>query len=60
MEAPDDTLLLTASTSAAMRVLRERIPMIIEPETWPVWLDYDSNAAADLMRPARDDDVLHL
>jgi putative SOS response-associated peptidase YedK len=63
-KAPDETLLrsfaiLTTSANTTMRVLHERMPVILEPDAWPVWLGEDSGAAADLMRPAADD-TLHL
>ena len=35
------------------------MPVILEPEAWPVWLGENSGAAAKLMRPAGDD-VLRL
>ena len=61
-KAPDETLLRTfaiLTTSATMQQLHERMPVILEPDTWAVWLGQDGNAAMDLMRPAGDD-VLHL
>ncbi len=63
-KAPDETLLrtfaiLTTAANATMWVLHERMPVILEPDAWPVWLGEDSSAAADLIRPAGDD-MLHL
>ena len=46
--------ILTTSANATMRQLHERMPVILEPESWPVWLGQDSSAAAELMRPAAD------
>ncbi len=62
-KAPDGELvrtfaILTTAANATMRVLHERMPVILEPDAWPLWLG-DTGAPIDLMRPAGDD-VLHL
>ena len=41
-----------------MRQLHERMPVILEPDAWSLWLG-DAVAPVDLMRPAADD-VLQL
>ncbi len=63
-KAPDGELvrtfaILTTAANATMQVLHERMPVILEPDAWAVWLGEDRDEAAELMRPARDD-VLHL
>jgi putative SOS response-associated peptidase YedK len=51
--------ILTTSANGTMAQLHERMPVILEPTDWPLWLaEADGNPAA-LMRPAADD-VLHL
>jgi putative SOS response-associated peptidase YedK len=57
-KAQDEALLrtfaiLTTSANAVVRVLHERMPVIIEPDAWPVWLGEDSGVAAHLMPPGR-------
>ena len=32
-----------------------RMPLILEPDTWDLWLKGDPEAAAALMKPARED-----
>ena len=63
-KAPDGSLLrtftiLTTSANTTMRQLHERMPVILEPNAWSVWLGQDGDSAADLMCPAGDN-VLHL
>ena len=63
-KTPDETLvrtftILTTIANATMRMLHERMPVILEPDAWSVWLGEESGAAAELMRPAGDN-VLHL
>ncbi len=38
-----------------MQQLHERMPVILEPEAWSVWLGQDSGAVAELMRLAAND-----
>ena len=51
--------ILTTSANTTMRVLHERMPVILEPQDWPVWLGEAPGDPASLMRPAADD-VLEL
>lgn len=55
--APDgETLrtfaILTTAANATMRQLHERMPVILEEETWPVWLGEVEGDALSLMQPA--------
>lgn len=51
--------ILTCPANATMRQLHERMPVVLEPAAWPVWLGEEDGDAKELMRPARDD-VLRL
>ena len=51
--------IMTTHANATMRQLHERMPVILEPDTWATWLGEDDGNAAELMRPAADD-VLRL
>ncbi len=58
-KAPEGTLvrtfaILTTAANATMRVLHERMPVILEPDAWSAWLGPDAALAAGLMRPAGD------
>ena len=45
---------MTTAANATMSFLHERMPVILEPETWPTWLDGPDDDALSLMRPAAD------
>ena len=51
--------ILTTSANATMRVLHERVPVILEEQNWPTWLGEAEGDAVGLMQPASDD-VLQL
>lgn len=36
--------------------LHNRMPLVLEPNTWDLWLNGESDAAAALMKPAKEDD----
>jgi putative SOS response-associated peptidase YedK len=62
--APDGEVLrtfaiLTTSANGTMSQLHERMPVILEPDDWPIWLGEVEGDAPALMHPASDD-VLHL
>ncbi len=44
--------ILTTSASSDLRMLHERMPVIVEAGDWPVWLGETEGEAAALMRPA--------
>ncbi len=59
-KTPDETLvrtftILTTIANATMRMLHERMPVILEPDAWSVWLGEESGARAHLMCPVRQD-----
>jgi putative SOS response-associated peptidase YedK len=51
--------ILTTAANATMRALHERMPVVLDPADWPVWLGEAEGDPTDLMRPAGDD-VLRL
>jgi putative SOS response-associated peptidase YedK len=51
--------ILTTSANGTMAQLHERMPVILEPAGWPLWLGEAEGDPAALMRPAADN-VLHL
>ncbi len=62
--APDGEVLrtfavLTTSANGTMAQLHDRMPVILEPNQWSMWLGEAEGDAMELMRPAADD-VLHL
>ncbi len=62
--APDGEIMwtfaiMTTSANGTMSQLHERMPVILEPADWPVWLGEVEGDAPALMWPAADD-VLHL
>ena len=63
-KAPDDTVLrtftiCTTTANRTMRQLHDRMPVVLEPADWPVWLGEAEGDAPALLHPAADD-VLHL
>ena len=46
--------IITTAANASMSFLHERLPVILEPETWPTWLDGPDDDALSLMQPAAD------
>ncbi len=58
-EAVRSYAILTTSANGTMARLHERMPVILEPEDWPVWLGEADGDTLALLRPAADD-VLHL
>ena len=62
--APDGEVLrtfaiLTTSANGTMSQLHERMPVILEPDDWLIWLGEVEGNAPGLMHPAADN-VLHL
>ena len=51
---------VTCGANAAMERVHHRMPVILEPADWPLWLGEAGHGAAALMRPAPDEAlVLH-
>jgi putative SOS response-associated peptidase YedK len=44
--------ILTTQANAALRTLHERMPVVVEPADWPVWLGEAEGDAAALLRPS--------
>ena len=47
--------IVTTAANAAMAPIHDRLPLVVEPEDWPLWLGEDGKGAATLMHPAPDD-----
>ncbi len=55
-EAPVPSVaLVTTDASRAMSEIHHRMPVILEPRDWPLWLGEAGHGAAVLMRPAGED-----
>ena len=46
---------MTTEPSKFAAQLHNRMPLILEPDTWDLWMKGDPDAAAALMKPANDD-----
>jgi putative SOS response-associated peptidase YedK len=46
--------IVTTATNAEMSKPHIRMPVILEPEAWPIWLGKEKGAPAELLRPAAD------
>jgi putative SOS response-associated peptidase YedK len=44
--------IITTAASAEMRALHERMPLLLEPADWPLWLGETTGDAATLLQPA--------
>ncbi|RBO52421.1 SOS response-associated peptidase [Rhodovulum sp. BSW8] len=51
--------IVTTEANRAMQPVHHRMPVILDPDDWPLWLGEAGHGAAALMRPA-DDGVLSL
>ena len=47
--------IVTCDANAPMSKIHHRMPVVLEPESWPLWLGEAGHGAATLMRPAPDD-----
>ena len=47
--------ILTCAANATLRPLHERMPVVLEPADWPLWLGEQDGDATELMRPAAAD-----
>jgi putative SOS response-associated peptidase YedK len=43
--------IVTTEANKTMSEIHHRLPVIIDPEDWPLWLGEDGKGAAKLMRP---------
>lgn len=46
--------IVTCAATGGMAELHERVPVILEPEDWPLWLGEAGHGAARVMRPLAD------
>ena len=46
---------ITAGANRQLSAIQDRMPVIIEPEDWPLWLGEVEKDAATLLRPAVED-----
>lgn len=54
-ETKETFSIITTEPSKFAAQFHNRMPLILEPETWDAWLNGDPNAAAALMKPANED-----
>lgn len=47
--------ILTTKANETMSTIHHRMPVIVAPDDWPLWLGEDGHGAARLMRPAPED-----
>ena len=58
MDDPQDTCaIVTTAANKRVSELHHRMPLIVEPDNWPLWLGEEGRGAARLMAPG-DEDVL--
>ncbi|SLN42180.1 SOS response-associated peptidase [Pseudooctadecabacter jejudonensis] len=50
--------IVTTAANAAMAEIHHRIPVILEPADWPLWLGEDGTGAARLMQATGEDTLL--
>src|SRR5207245_10977278 len=61
LRAPDGEVrrtfaILTTTANREMSALHDRMPVILEPEAWPVWLGEQEGDPIQLLRPAAEED----
>lgn len=55
-EAPQPTCaIVTTAANTALSAIHHRMPLVLEPADWPLWLGEAGHGAARLMRPAGED-----
>lgn len=50
--------IVTCGANAPMQAIHHRMPVILEPDDWALWLGEQGKGAAPLMKPAADDAVI--
>jgi putative SOS response-associated peptidase YedK len=46
--------IITTTANESMAQIHGRMPVILDPSTWPAWLGEEEGDAADLLKPAGD------
>lgn len=54
----DSCAIITTPANATLRPIHDRMPLILEPADWALWLGEAGHGAARLMRPAPDDALI--
>ncbi|MCF8382870.1 MAG: SOS response-associated peptidase [Chlorobium sp.] len=44
--------IITTAANPQMRAIHDRMPVILEPETWKPWLEPEKDASVELLKPA--------
>jgi putative SOS response-associated peptidase YedK len=47
--------IITTNANAIVGELHDRMPVVLEPQDWPTWLDEIEDDPTALLKPARDD-----
>jgi putative SOS response-associated peptidase YedK len=45
-------VIITTAANDTLRPLHERMPVVLDPDAWPVWLGEDAGDVTPLMRPS--------
>ena len=45
-------VIVTTEANESLRPLHERMPVVLEPDAWPLWLDDVPGDVAPLLRPS--------
>jgi putative SOS response-associated peptidase YedK len=53
-ETKETFTIITTQASRFAAQSHDRMPLILEPETWDLWIKGDADAAAGLMKPANE------
>ncbi|MFW8593373.1 SOS response-associated peptidase [Cribrihabitans neustonicus] len=53
--AVDTCAIITTAANSTMKAIHHRMPLVLEPEDWPLWLGEEGRGAAKLMQPGAED-----
>lgn len=54
-DAQPTCAIVTTAANQTLSAIHHRMPLVLEPEDWPLWLGEEGHGAARLMRPAEED-----
>lgn len=54
-ETKETFTIITTEPSKFAAQFHNRMPLVLEPDTWDLWLKGDPDAAANLMKPVNED-----